>query len=201
MDFISNIASGIIATTICAFVAWITKSIWLKSYYSDIARVYKSAEKANKDIDKGMLNSTTIKILSLRGNSIVSPDNCDFPNLWADKNKEIEIILASPNNVEAIDERSNALKMSNKEYTERIKHSYSLLKLKKESYRLSVYSHMENLAFKLIILEHCIYVIYVLPNKSVHKSTVIKYKSDTNAYGTFNCYYENFKKLNLTKQF
>ena len=201
MNFILNTVSGIIATTICAFVAWITKSMWLKSYYSDIVRVYKSTEKANKNINEEILNSTSIKILSLRGSSIVNPDKCDFPNLWTDKNKEIEIILASPDNIGVIEERSNALKISKEEYKLLIQQSFDILNIKKTDYKyLSFYTHMENLTFKLIMLEHCIYVFYFLPEKSVHKSTVIKYKSNTNAYEAFKGYYDNFKKIEQTKE-
>jgi hypothetical protein len=201
MNFILNTISGIFSTAICAFIAWLTKSIWLNSYYSDIAKVFKSTEKANEDINKEILKTTFIKILSLRGNSIVIPDKCGFPNLWADKNKEIEIILSSPDNAIVIEDRSNVLKIQKDEYKLILSQSIDMLNTKKNTFKhLSFYTHMENLTFKLIILEHCIYVFYFLPVKSVHKSQALKYKSNTNTYEVFNFYYENLKKTNQTKK-
>lgn len=201
VDFLLAIASSIVASVIVAFFAWITRKIWLDGFYSDIAKVYKSQAKALKDINKDMLDSSSIKLLAIRGRSITEHDRGEYPSLWKKIDKDIEIIISSDDNDIAIATRSKAAGSSEEEYRMDITYSNKILKERMIRYKnLSVYNHHENLSFKLIILEHCVYVCYFLPEQSVHKSSVIKYKSDTGAYDAFVHYYESLKDKNTTIQ-
>ena len=183
-----------VATAIVAFVAWLTRKVWLEGFYSDIVRVYKNQKKALKEINRDMESSSYIRILAIRGRSITQHDIGDYPSLWKSTTKEIEIVISSEDNDAAITARSKALGSSVDEYKMDIAYSNTILLNRMSQYkRLKVFNHHENLSFKLIIMEQCIYVCYFLPKKSVHNSSVIKYKCDTGAYEAFVHYYESLK--------
>lgn len=198
-DFILSIASDILASVVVAVVAWGTRKVWLDGFYSDVARVYKSQSRANKDINRDMESSPTINILAIRGRSFTDRERGEYPCLWSDTSKEIEIIVSSENNNEAIKARSSASDSSPEEYRMDILYTNQVLLKRTEKFpNMSVYNHHENLSFKLIILEQCVYVCYFLPEQSVHKSNTIKYKKDTGAYEAFLHYYNVLKNSEST---
>lgn len=198
-NFIISIITDVLASMIVAGIAWLTRKIWLDGFYSDIAKVYKSQSKALKAINKDIEISSSIKILSIRGRSVTNPNQGGYQSLWSSNNKEMEIIISSINNDIAIDSRSNATNISAEEYKLGIIYSNEILANRLTTYKnLKVFNHMENLSFKLIIMEQCVYVYYFLPEKNVHKSSVIKYKNDTGAYDAFLHYYNSLKNSKST---
>lgn len=199
MEFIKNVFSNIIASLFVAFLGWISRQIWLKGFYSDIEKVYKYEKRALRDINIDIEKSKFVKILAIRGKSIADKKDGKYPSLWKKAGKNIEIIISDKNNQEAIKARSDAIGCDSKEYKMDIEYSNKILRNRMRSNNnLLVYNHKENLSFKLIILEHCIYVCYFLPKESVHKSNVVKYKSNTGAYDAYLHFYSVLKNSNST---
>ncbi len=200
-DFFTSVASNLAASVIVALIAWITRKIWLEGFYSDIARVYKSQAKALKEINRDILKSPFVKILAIRARSITEHDRGDYPSLWKSIDKKIEIIISSEDNDTAILARCTASGSSPEEYRMDISYSNKILRERMSRYRnLTVFNHHENLSFRLIIMEQCVYVCYFLPEKSVHKSSVIKYKSNTGAYDAFMHYYNSLRNNDSTTE-
>lgn len=201
MYFFMSVLTNIIASIIVAGMAWLTRKIWLDGFYSDIAKVYKSQAKAVKEINKDMERSTSIRILSIRGRSFTNSNQAEYPSLWNSNNKIMEIIISSDDNSIAINSRSKATKISAEEYKLGITYSNKILSNRLNTFKnLKVFNHMENLSFKLIIMDQCVYVCYFLPEKAVHNSSVIKYKSDTGAYDAFLHYYNSLKNSKTTTE-
>ena len=195
VEFLLSIVSGIFSSIIVAIIVWVTSRIWLYGFYSDIAKVYNSKKSGRKAVNKDTLKSNTVKILSIRGKSIV--ESSEYPNLWNPNltNKQIELIVSALDNDQVILDRSKANNIDVEEYKQQMKYAQDILDIKEQKYgNLTVYHHKENPAFKLIILDHCLYVSYYLRENNVNRSRLVKYKSENGAYNAFLQYYETVKK-------
>jgi len=199
--FLLSVASDVVASIIVAVGAWLSRRMWLTGFYSDIAKVYTSKARGLKAINKDIAKSNSVRILSVRGKSIVDSDV--YASLWdsTQLQKRIEIITSSPDNDAVIIERSQANNTSRDEYRTEMQFAYNVLMIKKQEFQnLSIFQHMESPSFKLIILDQCLYVSYYLREKNVNKSRLIKYKSNNGAYDAFLHYYETTKKHSTEMQ-
>ena len=191
--FFISVASSTTASIVVAILAWLTRRIWLGGFISDIAKVYTSKYRGQRAIDRDIAKSESVRILTIRGKSIVDI----YPSLWDnDKTgRRIEIIVSRLDNDSVIQERSRANNTSIDLYKNEMSYAYNGLKLKRNKFgNLSIFLHKENPAFRLIILDEYLYVSHFLPEKNVNKSRLIRYQKSNGAYIAFLHYYETIKK-------
>ena len=194
-QFYVSVFSDAIASLMVGFLLWATRHFWLSGFYSDIARVYTSRKRGRKAINKDIAKSDSVRILSIRGKSLV--ESSEYPSLWEDQKqqKKIEVIVSSLKNDLAIAERSQANNTSKEEYIAQMQYAQNIFTLKTKIFpNLTVLNHMENPPFRLVVLDHCLYVSYYLKENNVNKSRLVKYKSENGAYNAFLQYYENILK-------
>ncbi len=150
---------------------------------------YQDQKEAIDCIKKDIANSNYVRVLTLRGLSFLNSEG-DFNFIW-DSNKEIEMILSYIDN-KAIDKRINLTK--NENYKEEMKYVHTALMNKKKNYQdLSYYTHNVDLAFRIILLETCVYVSYINDYLEVPKSKIYRFESNEEIYQAFNKYYKSIR--------
>lgn len=158
---------------------------------------YKNQKEALCSIKTDVEHSNHIRVLSLRGLSFLNSDG-DFNFIWND-GKEIEMILSNIRN-EAIKKRVKLHK--NTDYWEEMRYVHNALKNKKKNYQdLSYYIHSVDLAFRIILLDTCVYVSYINDDLEVPKSQIYKFDSTTEIYQAFNKYYKSVRAYSSKKIF
>lgn len=184
---------SILGSAIVVVCAWLTRTYWLYGFfYTDIVKVYRTKKSALKAINKDVLSSEKIRILSIRGKSIVD----DYNSIWIDsaRSKNIEIKIAAIENRPAIIERSLATNKSEEEYEAQLTYTHKTLKARKNGRpNLSVLKHMYNPSFRIILFDDCMYISFYPSTGSVNQTEVLKYSSKSTAYTAFEHYYDNIE--------
>lgn len=200
-DSLQTIILNLISSIIFGVTIWLTRNLWLNKlingYYLrfDAAKIYPNNKKSNKLIDKEIKLSNSICILAIRGKSFVDSDKstCEYPAIWDNKNKSIEIIIANSGN-QIINARSVANDVEIEDYRLSIKTLCESIRIRKKSYsKLKLYTHNVALPFRLIILDKCMFLFYYPESGSVHTQNIIRYEKGSAAFYAFQKYYDSVK--------
>ena len=194
---IQTIILNIISSAIFGFIIWSTKNIWfnklsdamLKRYFLTIndTKIFPDRRRTHKIINQEIDASDSICILTMFGRRTFEL----YPNIWNNKDKEIEIIISGVNS-----ELFKDLDFNNSFYANNILNNVSdFINNKKIDYQnLKVYTQRVDLPFTLNILDRCIYVKFYNLSKQYNTLNISRYGKESDEFCAFKKYYNSVKK-------
>ena len=192
ISFIIGVASSIVAKYILSLVGFFSKILPSK-YRKSFDREYKNQKKALKSIIKDSKSSSTLRVVTMKGDTFSSPgESGDLHTILLQGPTKQSYLISNPDNPYVL---QRAKELCNNNLKMGIQNSIGCFEdVARQNENIQIRQHNEILRFRLIIFDQSLYFSFQSTDTPGRESPMQRYINSSSGYLALEAYFDDLWK-------
>lgn len=199
ISFIIGMLSSLFASYILNIIGFFSRVVPPK-FRKSFDREYKNQKKALKSIKRDAHNSTTLRVVTMKGDTFSNPsESGELHDLLINGPREQKYLVSNPNNPYVV-QRGKELKNNNLKMG--IQNSIGCFEeIASNNPNIEIRQHNEILRFRLIIFDNSLYLSFQSTDTPGKLSPMQRYIRSSSGYSALEAYFDDlWEKYDLSKE-
>lgn len=192
ISFIIGVASSIVAKYILSLVGFFSKILPSK-YRKSFDREFKNQKKALKSIIKDSKSSSTLRVVTMKGDTFSSPgESGDLHTILLQGPTKQSYLISNPDNPYVL---QRAKELCNNNLKMGIQNSIGCFEdVARQNENIQIRQHNEILRFRLIIFDQSLYFSFQSTDTPGRESPMQRYINSSSGYLALEAYFDDLWK-------
>lgn len=192
ISFIIGVASSIVAKYILSLVGFFSKVLPSK-YRKSFDKEFKNQKKALKSIIKDSKNSSTLRVVTMKGDTFSSPgESGDLHTILLQGPTKQRYLISNPDNPYVL---QRAKELCNNNLRMGIQNSIGCFEdVARQNQNIQIRQHNEILRFRLIIFDQSLYFSFQSTDTPGRESPMQRYINSSSGYLALEAYFDDLWK-------